>query len=89
MSDHESDQHWLVRPGTIRGLWIVFSVVLAITVALQWLIPIKGYFGVDDVYAFGALFGFLSCLLMVLFAKLLGVFIKRPESYYGGEERDG
>ena len=48
--------------------------------------PGKGKFGVDGWLAFGAVFGFLSCLAMVLFAKGLGWFLKRDENYY--RERD-
>ena len=43
---------------------------------------VKGYFGVDGWFGFGAAFGFLSCLAMVLFAKGLGIFLKRKDSYY-------
>ena len=38
-------------------------------------------------FSFGAVFGFLSCLLMVLVAKGLGVFLKRPRDFYP-EQRD-
>jgi len=76
------DNHWLVRPGTIRWLWIIGYSTLAVTVVLQWLIPIKGYFGVDGWLGFGALFGFFSCVLMVFGAKLLGAVLKRPDNYY-------
>ncbi|MDT8321963.1 MAG: hypothetical protein RQ826_15705, partial [Xanthomonadales bacterium] len=31
---------------------------------------------------FGAIYGFLSCLAMVLFAKALGWFLKRDENHY-------
>lgn len=82
MSDSNSDNHWLVRPKTIRLLWIGFSVVLALTVLAQLFISIKGYFGVDGWLGFGAVYGFLACVLMVLFAKLLGMFLKRGEDYY-------
>ena len=37
---------------------------------------------------FGAVFGFLSCVLMVLFAKALGVLLKRPNDYYREQEDD-
>ncbi len=36
----------------------------------------------DGWFAFGAIYGFLSCLAMVLFAKVLGWWLKRPENYY-------
>ncbi|PLW82789.1 hypothetical protein CWI75_09480 [Kineobactrum sediminis] len=76
------DNHWLTRPATIRRLWWIGSILLALTVALQWLIPIKGHFGVDGWFGFGAAFGFFSCVLMVFAAKLLGKLLKRPEDYY-------
>jgi hypothetical protein len=81
MNDSETD-HPLTRPATIRRLWWGFSAVLALTVLLQLFIYVKGYFTVDGWFGFGAVFGFISCLLMVLFAKALGVFLKRPRDYY-------
>jgi len=88
MSDNERDMHWLVRPSTIRGLWWGFSVVLALTVLAQLVFKVKGYFGVDGWLGFGAGFGFLSCLAMVLFAKGLGFLLKRREDYYRGDSAD-
>ena len=82
MNQDEQQLHWLVRPSTIRKLWIGFSIVLAIVVAAQAVIYIKGYFGVDAWFGFGAVYGFVSCLIMVLVAKLLGFVLKRPENYY-------
>ena len=84
-NDNLNDDSWLVRPATIRWLWRIFAGVLALTVIAQLAIYVKGYFGVDDWFGFGAAFGFLSCVAMVLFAKLLGVFLKRGEDYYGDD----
>ena len=84
----DSDQgHVLTRPGTIRRLWWLFSAVLALTVLAQLVFPVKGYFRVDGWLGFGAVYGFLCCLLMVLFAKALGLVLKRPRDYYD-ERRD-
>jgi hypothetical protein len=77
-----ADDHWLARPSTIKLLWRVFAVVLALTVVAQAFIYVKGYFGVDGWFGFGAAFGFLSCLAMVLVAKGLGFVLKRDEDYY-------
>jgi len=85
---HEKDDHWLVRPSTIRLIWIVSIVVLTILVLLQLVIKVKGYFGVDGWFGFGAGFGFLSCVAMVLVAKLLGFVLKRDENYYAEEDSD-
>jgi|SRR5690554_1624838 len=74
--------HWLVRPETIRKLWIGFIIVLAITVVAQLFVPVPDYFTVDGWFSFYAVFGFLTCLAMVVFAKLLGYLLKRPDTYY-------
>jgi hypothetical protein len=78
----EKQLHWLVRPSTIRKLWIGSSVVLSLVVLAQTVIYVKGYFGFDAWFGFGAVYGFASCLLMVLLAKLLGLLLKRPQDYY-------
>lgn len=83
------DDHWLARPATIRKLWVAFIVILVLSVAAQGFIYVKGYFGPDGWFGFGAVYGFLSCLLMVLIAKLLGYVLKRKEDYYSSTEDDG
>ena len=85
---NKSSDHWLVRPGTIRRLWQGFIIVLALTVLLQLVIKVKGYFVVDAWFGFGAAFGFLACVAMVVFSKLLGPLLKRGTDYYGGDDND-
>ncbi len=82
------DDHWLVRPGTIRLLWGVFIVILLATVAVQFATGSDGHFGIDDWIGFGAVYGFFSCLIMVLVAKALG-FLKRPDDYYAKDHNGG
>ena len=88
MNDSREDDAWLVRPSSIKLLWRVLWGVLALTVIAQFFIKVKGYFGVDGWFAFGAIYGFLCCLAMVLFAKGLGFFLKRDENYYRAEDDD-
>ena len=89
MRDKQQDDHWLVRPRTIRWFWIGGSLLLALTVALQLVIKIKGYFGIDEWFGFAAVFGFLCCAAMVLLSKGLGRFIKRDEHYYKDSSQPG
>lgn len=77
--------HWLVRPENIRRLWWTFAVVLAGTVAVQSVIVVHDYFGADGLFGFSALYGFFSCVAMVLFAKVMGWWLKRPDDYYPEE----
>ena len=88
MNNNTKQDHWLARPTTIRKLWWVFSTVLALTVVAQLFIYVKGYFVADGWFGFGAAFGFLSCLAMVLFAKGLGFILKRDEDYYTAGDDD-
>lgn len=84
MSDSKGigTDHWLVRPSTIRALWIVFAGVLAATVLADLLVSHNAHFGIEGTFGFGAWFGFLSCVALVLFARGVGVLFKRPDSYY-------
>ncbi len=76
------EAHWLSRPATIRRLWQAFAAILIVSVLAQALVHVHAYFEFDGWFGFNAAFGFLSCVGMVLFAKLLGLLLKRPDDYY-------
>jgi hypothetical protein len=76
------DDHWLVRPDTIRKLWIGFIVVLALTVLADAFVSHDAHLGIDGSFGFAAWYGFLACTALILIAKLIGVFLKRPDDYY-------
>lgn len=78
-------QHWLTRPATIRKLWIGGCVILVLTVLAQLPLHVHEYFGIDGWFGFNAVYGFLACVAMVIFAKALGVLIKRMDHYYEEE----
>jgi len=82
MKEQQNNDHWLVRPSSIKLMWRIFIAILSLTVMAQFLVPIKGYFGIDGWLGFGAIYGFLACLAMVLLAKILGFLLKRQENYY-------
>lgn len=74
--------HWLVRPATIRKLWIGFIVVLVLTVAAQFFIELHPHFEAEGWFGFYAGYGFIVCVAMVVGAKVLGMVLKRKETYY-------
>ena len=75
-------KHWLVRPENIRKLWIVFITVLAVVALLDFAIHPHAEFGLDGTTFFYSWYGFATCVGMVVFAKLLGIFLKREDTYY-------
>ncbi len=81
MTQRDSD-HWLVRPETIRRLWIAFIAILALTVLADFFVDHHGKFGIDGTFGFYAWYGLLSCVGLVVFSKALGVLLKRADDYY-------
>lgn len=77
------DDHWLTRPRTIRRLWQIFIAVLAATVLAELATEAHPHFAVERLFGFNALYGFLACAALILFAKGLGLLIKRRDDYYG------
>ena len=81
-------RHWLYRPENIRKLWYWGAGILALTVLAQIVFHVHGHFGFDSWFGFNAVYGFVTCAGMVLFAKLLGVFVKRDDTYYEDRNHD-
>ncbi len=81
--------HRLLRPQTVRGLWIGFAAVLAILAAADLFVQGHAGFGVKGTFGFYAWYGFGTCVVMALAAKGIGLFLKRPDGYYADADEDG
>jgi hypothetical protein len=80
------ERHWLTRPATIRKLWTAFIVVLAATVLAELFVAHEAHFGIDGSFGFHAWYGLVACGVMIFGAKLLGLIIRRPDTYYEDRE---
>ena len=78
----QSALHWLVRPTTIKRLWVVFAAILVALVAADFWLHGHPHFGIDGTFGFYAWYGLTTCIAMVLVAKALGLLIKRDDTYY-------
>ena len=78
----EKQTHWLLRPRGIRLLWLVFAGILGLSVLAGLLVHPHEHFGIEGSFGFYAWYGFLTCVAMVVLAKLLGILLKRPDDYY-------
>jgi len=85
---NERKTHWLLRPATIRLLWLVFAGILGLSVSAGLFVDQHAHFGIEGSFGFYAWYGFVTCVAMVVLAKLLGIFLKRPEDYYARPEDD-
>jgi len=78
-------EHWLDRPRNIKILIVASLIVLAVSVLADFFYESHPHFDVDGWFGFYAWYGFITCVAMVVGAKLLGFLIKRPDDYYDDE----
>ena len=82
-------KHWLTRPNTIRKLWFLMFAILFFSIVIQLFFPVYGHFEIEKSFGFAAWFGFITCVLMIVIAKVLGFLIKRPDNYYESNQDEG
>ncbi len=75
-------QNWFYRESSIKKIRIFAIVILSITVLIEIFISLHPHFKIEGLFAFHAVFGFITCVGMVIFAKVLGFLIKRKDDYY-------
>ncbi|MGB5306785.1 MAG: hypothetical protein WBO06_13915 [Gammaproteobacteria bacterium] len=66
----------------MRRLSVIFTVLLGVSVLAEFLVHTHARFGVDGSYGFHAWFGGVACAAIIAVSKLLGIFLKRKDTYY-------
>ena len=80
-------KHWLYRRGNRPKLWALLIAILLISLSGEFFVSHYSFFsdkGIDIETSFGfhAWYGFATCAAMVAAAKVLGIFLKRRDTYY-------
>ncbi len=70
------------KPENVRKLWIMLYAVCALLVVPDIFTRRHAYFGFDGFFGFYALLGFISCAVLILLSKLVGLILKTKENYY-------
>jgi len=83
----EKHIHWLYREENRRKLWYIQIAILALAILPEFFIHHHAYFAdqgiqLDSRAGFYAWYGFTTCAVMVIVAKLLGFILKRNDDYY-------
>lgn len=78
----EHEMTWLDRPGNKRLIVTALYVICALLILIDPLIHKHGPFAIEHWVGFYAVYGFISCVGLVLVSKLLRQIVKRPEDYY-------
>ncbi len=80
--DADEPENWWVKASTIRLLWLGSGAVLVVLVLLDLVVKKKPHFDVEGWFGFGAAFGFIACVALVVGSKALGAFLKRKDTFY-------
>jgi len=70
------------RPENIKKLWIMLYAVCGLLVIPDFFTHRHAHFEFDGFFGFYALLGFISCAVLILFSKLVGLVLKAKEDYY-------
>lgn len=70
------------RPGVQKVLWIVLYAACAATVLAGFAYKTKAPFEFASFFGFYAILSVVSCVGLVLLAKFVGKFLKKPGDYY-------
>lgn len=79
--------HWLDDKRNIKLLWRGFLVIFALTVAAGFFVDLHPHFEIESWFGFNAAYGFITCMLMIVGAKGLGLLLKRPDTHYERDEK--
>ncbi len=82
-------QKQLEDPVRFSRLKLGFYVVLGVIAAAEIVLPLifhgeeEVHFSFENIPAFGSLYGFISCVAIIVISKLIGkIWLMRREDYY-------
>ncbi len=80
-------KHWLYREENRIKLWLIQLLIMALALLPEFFLHHHPHFdnqgmSIDGSWGFFAWYGFLTCAAMVAAAKILGIFLKRKDTYY-------
>ncbi len=77
---------WIERPGSVEKIVYALYALCAALFAADFFYHKHSYVAVEDFPGFYALYGFFMCAALVICARGLRVFLKRPEDYYAPKD---
>ncbi|MEQ8226577.1 MAG: hypothetical protein RIA64_00690 [Rhodospirillales bacterium] len=79
-------RHWLDEPNNVKKIVRALFVVCGLLFIADAFYEKHSHFGVENVFGFYAIYGFVMCVALVLAAKLMRVFLMRDEDYYDRDQ---
>lgn len=88
MKPSENKQYLFDNPRNVRLVIRGLLIVCALLVGLDFVLHRHSTHPLEEVFAFYAIYGFVSCVLLVLLAKEMRKLLMRDEHYYD-DDQDG
>ena len=79
----DEPKRFLDRAQNVRWVLRFFYLICIALLAADWLVDRHVAHTVEKLFGFYALYGFVSCWMLVIVAKQLRRLVKRREDYYG------
>ena len=79
---------WVDKPGSANKIFWGLAVICGLLFLADFTYDKYGHFPVELIPGFYGIYGFVTFTALILIAKVLRVFIKRPEDYYGDKAVD-
>lgn len=79
---------WVDRPGSANKIFWALAVACGLLFLADFTYEKHGHFEVEHYPGFFGIYGFVMFTALILAAKTLRYFIKRPEDYYGDKAID-
>lgn len=80
--------YFLDKPHNVKRILQGFYGICVLLFVLDLVIHRHIYHSWENLWGFYALYGFTSCVVLVLLAKGMRKILMRPENYYDSEGRD-
>ncbi len=79
---------WVDKPGSVTKIIWMLTLVCAALFAADFMYEKHGHFEVESIPGAYGIYGFVMFTGLILAAKALRFFIKRPEDFYGDKAID-
>jgi hypothetical protein len=76
--------HYIGNPENRKRLWLFFYISLGLALGADLFVSHEeGHFFWERIIGFGAVYGFVSCVLIIVVSKAVGhMGLMKPEDYY-------
>ena len=80
--DRDEESGWFDDPNNVNKVVRSLIVLCVASVLADFFYDKHTHYGFQDIIGFDAIYGFVSCVLLVLAAKQLRKLLMRDEDYY-------